>query len=145
LRTQKFHEHFHFNKKRLHERQITIRSGEYQFFNQLDGTVLIFLEVRVRKSCNINVGDRFWGGLMLVTPLRCWLSIWDVGGRFFTLKYSVVTNMIIPPPISLNCQYHKVTNITVAKKILLLDKTGPRIETGLKILFRVFFNFRNLL
>ena len=76
---------FILTKKRLHERQIKIRSGEYQFFNQLDRTVLTLLEVRVIKSCNINVGDGFWGQLMLVTTLRCWLSIWDVGGRFFTL------------------------------------------------------------
>ena len=37
---------------------------------------------------DIDVGDGYWRQNVLVTSLRCWRPIQDVGGRFNTLKKS---------------------------------------------------------
>ena len=59
---------------------------------------------------HIDVGDGCWRPNVLVTSLRCWLPIQDVGDRFNTK----VINMIILPPRSEIGHHHKVTNITMS-------------------------------
>ena len=73
----------------------------------------------------IDVGDGCWRPNVLVTSLRCWWPIQDVGDRFRMLVTDLmhwenhqhnekVTNIIVLPPTSEISHHHKVIKITMS-------------------------------